>query len=164
MTNFLGFDRYCRTCKHKLPVFLPMVYFKPNSIPKLRNFLPFVNQTGSFPFEQKTNVSLSHLPILLLLSRVIHIDNTFGLLLSRGCFTTSFRSLYQYSTHRFQLISQKLIRYPFLIFHASYFSAKIAYFFVIHIDSKNIFGNLTQNHLEIWRKIIWKFGINYFMG
>lgn len=100
MMYFLGFYRYSRTGKHKLPVFSPMVDFKSNGIPKLRNFLPFVNQTGSLSFKQKANIGLSHLFILLLLGRIIHEDHTFGLLFSGGRFATGLRSFDQYSPHR----------------------------------------------------------------
>lgn len=101
MMDFTEFNRYCRTGKHKLPVFIPMVYFKPNSIPELWKFLPFVNQTGNFTLKQITYVGFSHLPILMLFGGIIHIYNTFCMLLSSCRLATSFRSFYQYSTHRF---------------------------------------------------------------
>ena len=57
MMNIFGFSRHRRTCKHKLSIFVSMVYLKTNGIPKLRNFLPFINQTRSFPFKQKANIT-----------------------------------------------------------------------------------------------------------
>ena len=76
-----------------------MVYLKSDGIPKLGNFLPFINQTRSFPLKLKANICLRHLFVLLLFGRVIHINNAFSLLLCCSCFATSLGTFYQDSTH-----------------------------------------------------------------
>ena len=53
MMNFFHISWNCRSCKHKLTIVISMINFKPNGIPKLRNMLPFINQTWRFSFKQK---------------------------------------------------------------------------------------------------------------
>ena len=65
-------------------------------------------------------------------------------------------------TVAYSLPENEAILLTLLISNRYILFAELVNFFVFQIIFKNIFGNLAQNHLEIWRKIIWKFGAKSF--
>lgn len=101
---FILFRWHCRTSKNKLPVLMPVVYFKTHRIPYLGGYLPFVNKSRCISRQNITYVSINHLPILATPYRIVHIYDTGRSLLRSPCFTTGFRTFQENRTHSVQLV------------------------------------------------------------
>lgn len=87
-------------------------------IPQLRRNLPFINQPGGIARQKTSGADTSQSHILLHILRVVHIQDTPGMLLGSCRFTTPFGTFYKNGAATLQFKQQNLICYSTLIFHS----------------------------------------------
>lgn len=83
MMNVFGRCRDCRSCQNKLPQSFAMIHFIPYSIPEFWSNLPFINQSWRDSLQRPPGINFRKRQILRFISRICHIQNTAGHLLSR---------------------------------------------------------------------------------
>lgn len=86
-----------------------MVHLKANSIPKAREFLPFVYEPWRIAFKQSLYVNFRQLEVLLLRIGITHVKDASCDLLTGGRLATPFCTFNKNSPRSFQSICKDLI-------------------------------------------------------
>ena len=138
--DFTCLWRNSRTCQNKLSFLIPVVHFKPDGIPQVRRYLPFVNQPRGRTIQHTLRIDRSNLLPIDKVRGIIHVNNAFCLLLRRSGLPTPFGTLYQNSSHSRQFLLQQPVGNPrFIRFHTLIFSGCKNRKILFHFQSWPIF-------------------------
>lgn len=122
-------------------------------IPQLRCNLPFINQPGGIARQKTSGADTSQSHILLHILRVVHIQDTPGMLLGSCRFTTPFGTFYKNGAATLQFKQQNLICYSTLVFHSH----------ICFIQSQRYKKNRQFGYLWIFCSAIWGYFVRLFV-
>ena len=115
MMHLLHLRRHSGTGQQEVSEAVPVIHFKPHSIPQLGSHLPFVDQARRLTLEEGTRADIRQLEVLLYPIRVAHIQNTGGVLFAGGCFSTPFCSFHKDRSFVSQAICNSQVNHSRLI-------------------------------------------------